>query len=344
MQPLRFEPLLKDYLWGGRRLGTLLGKSIGDRDSVAESWELVDRPNDQSVVADGPWRGETLHGLLQSHGREVLGRHASAILASGASSSFHPATGSSAAPIAQRDRFPLLLKFLDAHRVLSVQVHPDDAYGSTMSPPDLGKTEAWYVVHAAEGAKIYAGLKEGVDRDALARAIADGTTPSVLHVIEAKTGDCLFIPSGTVHALGEGLVICEIQQNSDTTFRLFDWNRLDASGKPRALHVDASLAVTDYARGPLRPQVAQPTDDPGRRRLVECEKFVVDRLAYPGGTVGVGGDDRFHLLATVAGQAGLQSDAGQWGMPLGQSILVPASTTATLMLTPGSVVLDMYLP
>ncbi len=169
-------------------------------------------------------------------------------------------------------RFPLLIKFLDCHQVLSVQVHPADAYASCMSPPDLGKTEAWYVVAAEPGSLIYAGLKPGVDAQSLREAVQAGQTAEVLHSIHPQPGDCFFIPAGTVHALGAGLVVAEVQQSSDTTFRLFDWNRVDPAGKTRALHLDQAFDVIDFDRGPVYKQVPTESKD-GFRSLVDCAYF-----------------------------------------------------------------------
>ena len=177
LYPLRFEPLFRRYIWGGRRLGTVLNKPIGSGEDYAESWEIVDHGLDQSVVAFGELR-MPLGDLVADYGPALFGRH-------------HP----------QR-QFPLLFKFLDANQSLSVQVHPDDRQAAQLEPPDLGKTEAWVVVHADPGSVIYAGLRDGVDRETLQAAMAAGQTESCLHRFSTQTGDCVFIPAGTVHALG----------------------------------------------------------------------------------------------------------------------------------------------
>src|SRR5262249_22949406 len=151
---------------------------------------------------------------------------------------------------------------LDAAHMLSVQVHPNDEQAALQTPPDLGKTEAWIILAAEPGSKVYVGLRPGVDPQQLAEAIAAGTCEELLYGFEPCAGDCLFIPAGTVHALGAGLLVAEIQQSSDTTFRLFDWNRVGPDGKPRTLHVEQALAVVDFDRGPIAPQQPQPTDRP----------------------------------------------------------------------------------
>jgi mannose-6-phosphate isomerase len=316
---LRFQPLFRRYLWGGRRLGTMLGKPIGEGDDYAESWEVVDHDADQSVVAAGPLAGRTLAELMRHHREELLGRHAA------------------------HEHFPLLLKFLDCNRTLSVQVHPNDEQASRLDPPDLGKTEAWVVLHADPGSKIYAGLRPNATPALIASAINENRIEDHLHAFEAKPGDCVFIPAGTVHALGAGLVIAEIQQASDTTFRLFDWNRVDAAGNPRPLHIKQSLAVIDYATGPVMPQQPR-TIAPGRERLVECDKFVLDRCMATSPLM-IGGDDRFHMLAILEGAVDDPQGSPGASLAAGQTALLPARAERIELKPQGrAVVLDIFLP
>lgn len=320
LYPLRFEPTFRRYLWGGRRLETVLHKPIGGGDDYAESWEIVDHGDDQSVVAAGPLAGATLHQLVTHHGEQLLGN----------SKRF--------------DQFPLLFKFLDCNRNLSVQVHPDDAAGALLDPPDLGKTEAWVILHADPGALVYAGLKEGVDRQMLERAVSDRRMESCLHRFEPQAGDCIFIPAGTVHALGEGLLVAEIQQASDTTFRLFDWNRVGADGKSRELHIEAGMAVIDFDRGPVAVQAPQETDQASVQRLVECDKFILERRTLSGnGEIATRG--RFHILAVLSGQISLGGDPSDKPLSAGQTALVPASVSdVAIGCGEPTVLLDMYLP
>ncbi|MCL4205403.1 MAG: class I mannose-6-phosphate isomerase [Pirellulaceae bacterium] len=341
--PLRFRPLFRRYLWGGRRLHSLLGKTIGEEDDYAESWEVVDRGVDQSVVVNGSLAGSTLHELVARHGSEVLGRHA------------------------PQARFPLLFKFLDCHRSLSVQVHPDDVQAARLDAPDLGKTEAWVVLHADPGSLVYAGLKEGVDRETLARCVAAGRTTDCLHSFEPRVGDCIFIPAGTVHALGAGLVVAEVQQASDTTFRLYDWDRVGPDGRPRPLHVRQALDVIDYRTGPVWPQPrpqpemanrapAIPRDLPHvpgvspesaatsfslpAERLVECDKFVLERREFDT-SQRLGDGDRFHLIAVLEGCFTVVDHA----FGRGDVVLLPAAADS-LCCQPmeRAVVLDIFLP
>jgi len=316
--PLRFQPLFRRYLWGGRRLETMLAKSLGEGNDYAESWELVDHGVDQSIVIKGASAGLTLEALVAEHGDDLFGRHSG------------------------QTQFPLLLlfKFLDCNRTLSVQVHPNDAQGALLDPPDLGKTEAWVVLAADPGSKIYAGLKPEVTKQDLRHALEAGTCDECLHTFEPQIGDCVFIKAGTVHALGEGLVIAEIQQASDTTFRLFDWNRVGADGKPRPLHIEQSLKVTDFDRGPVSPQQPQSTDQPERERLVDCDKFLLDRLTLAVSQP-LGGDNRFHLLVVIEGTLTI----GEEKLSLGETCLLPAAAGAVEIVPQGrAVVLDIFLP
>jgi mannose-6-phosphate isomerase len=318
---LRFQPIFRRYLWGGRRLGAVLGKPIGPEDDYAESWELVDHGADQSVVRFGPLAGTTLGELVQKHGADLFGKGG-----------------------ASPRSFPLLMKLLDCNRTLSVQVHPNDEQAAKLTPPDLGKTEAWVVLAAEPGSKIYAGLKPGVTRDDLAAALAAGRCETMLHEFEPRVGDCVFIPAGTIHALGAGLLIAEIQQASDTTFRLFDWNRVDAQGQPRPLHIEQSLATIDYVRGPVGAQTPQPTGEVGRERLVECDKFVLDRVTFEAPTT-IGGDGRFHVLCLAEGSARAANDPADLPLARGDVALAPAAAGAVEIVPYGkTILLDISLP
>lgn len=320
LYPLRFQPILRRYLWGGRRLSTELAKPLGDGDDYAESWEVCDRPSDQSIVAAGPLAGRTLGELVAGRGAELLGRHA------------------------PQPRFPLLFKFLDAQKTLSVQVHPDDDRAARLSPPDLGKTEAWVILAAEPKSLIYAGLKRGFDRPALERELARGACELCLHRFEPRPGDCVFLPAGVVHAIGAGLLVAEIQQASDTTYRLFDWNRVGADGKPRDLHLDEALEAIDYGYGPAAPQRPQPTERPFVSRLVNCDKFVLDRWQLNEAQT-AGGDERCHLVAVLSGAARVDGDPDGGPLPAGSTVLLPASLGAVkLTPSPNAVLLDAYLP
>jgi mannose-6-phosphate isomerase len=319
LYPLRFQPILRRYLWGGRRLESL-GKTLGAGQDYAESWEVVDHNADQSVVLRGPLEGTTLAELVEMQGPALLGRHA---------------------PL---KHFPLLFKFLDAHDRLSIQVHPDDARAAQLDPPDLGKTEAWVVLDAQPGSYLFAGLRQGIEREVLRRELARHTAELCIERIEPRPGDCFFLPAGVVHALGPGLLIAEIQQASDTTYRLYDWSRLGPDGQPRPLHVDAALEAIDYVYGPVAPQRPEPTDKDFVERLVACDKFVLDRWKLSSSAT-VGGDQRCHILAVLQGSVAIAGDPVAEPLVRGGVVLLPAGCGATLVTPQGdATLLDAYLP
>jgi len=264
---LRFAPLYQTRVWGGRRLETLLHRTLPDAQPYGESWELVDREQEQSVIAGGAHVGTSLHELWTQHRAAVFGECYAA----------HPAP-----------RFPLLIKVLDCVDDLSLQVHPPAALAPSLKGEP--KTEMWYVAHADVGASLYAGVNQGVDRAAFESALNNGTVADCVPVLPAETGDSLFVPSGRLHALGKGLLIYEIQQNSDTTYRVFDWNRVGLDGKPRELHVEQSLKCIDFSD-------VDPVLDRGQSLLAECEHFRVSRV-QTGHAVREG---RFRLIMPITG-------------------------------------------
>ena len=298
LSPLIFTPLYRRYIWGGRRFASTLGRPLPPGDDYAESWELVDRGADQSAVAAGPLAGETLGRLVREHGDELLGRHT------------------------PRRAFPLLFKFLDACRDLSMQVHPDDARAARLATPDLGKTEAWYVVDAQPGSRIYAGLRQGVDAATFAAAVRAGRCDEVVHSFMPRAGDCVFIPAGTVHAIGAGLLVAEIQQSSDVTYRLHDWNRTGPDGHPRPLHVEQGIEATTRMT-PVEPVQRLPTAD-GAARLVTCEYFLLDEVRLAS-EWRVGGDDACHFIAVLSGGVALDDQWGLPPLPAGGCVLLPAA-------------------
>lgn len=322
LYPLRFEPLLKRLIWGGRRLGTILGKPLGPESDYAESWEVSDHRDDVSRVADGSLAGTSLRTLLRERRLDLMGT-----------------------ALSDRTQFPLLVKFLDAHQVLSVQVHPDDEAGARLVG-DNGKTEAWVILHADPGSVIYAGLRPGVQRHTFEKALAAGTVEPLLHAFEPRAGDCVFIPAGTVHAIGAGIVLAEIQQMSDATFRVFDWNRIGPDGQPRALHVRQALDAIDFRAGPVDPVRAGPDPATGGQRegLVDCPYFTLDRWALKE-RVMIGSRERFTLLLGLAGRATLHHEARDYELTPGTTYLLPASIgPCSLAPAPAATLLACQVP
>lgn len=263
VSPLIFEPLSKPRVWGGQRLRELLGKELPTDGPIGESWELVDLDDNQSVVRVGPARGRRLHELVNEWGRDLLG-------------TAEPVDG----------RFPLMVKFLDAREPLSVQVHPRRTETIGGHATARVKHEMWYVLADAPGAVIYRGLKPGVDRQALAKTLAAGNVESLLQTHPAKPGSPFHLPAGTVHALGGGIVVAEVSSVSDTTYRLYDWDRIDpATGRPRPLHVEEALDAIDF--GPFDASAERRSHVTSMwttvTRLVTCESFAVERVRMTGG-------------------------------------------------------------
>lgn len=287
--PLTFTPLCMERIWGGHRITNELERGPATPSLIGESWELVDREEAQSVVAQGPYAGHTLHELWTQHRAAVFGPD-----------------------VPDSPRFPILAKILDARETLSVQVHPP----ASIAPQLKGepKTEMWYLLGATPEACLYAGFKNGVDRTSFEKSLQDGSVEALLHKIPVSEGDAIFIPSGRCHAIGAGCLIVEIQQNSDTTYRVFDFNRLGLDGKPRALHVEESLLsidFTDHEPG-LTPTQADGT-------VASCEYFRVveqslskPQVLKPG--VGV-------VVTVLQGQVTL----GDFSFKRGDFFLLPAS-------------------
>jgi mannose-6-phosphate isomerase len=236
-QPLVFEPIFMERVWGGRRLQSLYGKHLPPAAPIGETWEIVDRPEAQSVVHDGPLRGATLHELWRERRAEIFGSVPDDP-SSPRDESVRSAdrTGSS--------RFPLLIKLLDAQENLSLQVHPPRSIAEKLGGES--KTEFWYIANAAPHARVYAGVKKGTTRKSFLQALENGTVEEHVHAIEAATGDAIFLPSGRMHALGGGNVLVEIQENSDTTYRIYDWGREKTGSPPREMHIAEAMECVDF--------------------------------------------------------------------------------------------------
>jgi mannose-6-phosphate isomerase len=316
LYPLRFRPILRQLIWGGRRLGTVLHKPIGAASDYAESWELSDYRDQVSVVEEGPLAGTSLRELIRSRPLELLGD-----------------------AVGRRDQFPLLVKFIDANQDLSVQVHPNDDKGRWLAD-DNGKTETWVVLDAEPGSVIYAGLKEGVGPGTFLQAIATGDVEPLLHRFEARPGDAILIEAETVHAIGAGVLLAELQQMSDATFRVFDWNRVGPGGRPRELHVEQAMQSIDFKRGPVNPMAprAERLDGIGSvERLARSPYFAVERLRLRGTTT-VGRPDRFTILIGLAGACEVVNDGRPVRLDFGQTLLLPAAIGACRIVPQGDVV------
>ena len=301
--PLTFDPIFKDYVWGGRNLADKLGRPLPEG-IVAESWDVAAHPNGSSIVNQGPLRGKTLAEVMALWGEALVGSNSEQALALG--------------------KFPLLIKLLDANRWLSVQVHPDDTYGLAHEG-EFGKTEMWVVLDAEPGADIVYGFKPGVTREQYAQEIKEERAADSLHRLPVKKGDVIFVPAGAVHALGPGIIVAEIQQNSDTTYRIYDW------GRPRPIHLEQALAVLDFKMvepGPVQPRTLLNEDGLQVEQLAACPYFETDRITLPPDNAFYGLCDgaTFELWAVLDGKASIEWE----GEPLTLSAVTWALLPAEL--------------
>jgi mannose-6-phosphate isomerase len=324
LYPLRFEPIYQYRLWGGRRLADLLAAPLPGHGPIGEAWVLSDRDDHPSQVTDGPLEGWPIGQLMAQFPQGMLGRLAGRFC-----------------------RFPLLLKFLDVRAMLSLQVHPGDDRPDLLPAGETGKTEAWVVLEAGPKSRIYAGLKPGTTADDLRRAVAGGAVATLVSSFIPRAGDSVFVPAGTVHALGGDVVVFEIQENSDVTFRLDDWGHVDpTTGRPRALQVEAALSAIDMAQGAVTPiaPVVEETAPVERERLFDCEHFRLWRLhGQSPFAVGAAGTPR--VLVCLEGAGRVEHGGQTYAAAKGDVWLLPAAVGACAFRPSGVVtLLEAALP
>ncbi|MDR0704021.1 MAG: class I mannose-6-phosphate isomerase [Planctomycetaceae bacterium] len=292
LYPFRFEPIYKDYLWGGNRLRELFHRPVPDNVAVtAESWEISDHPHGLSVIRNGMLCGFTLRDILLNHPQKLFG-------------------ADYLNPNILPKRFPLILKYLDAAQPLSVQVHPDHVLAQKLAFDDWGKTEAWVVVEAEPDSVIYIGTRQSYSFQEQEQLIRNGHWDLLLNQINVRSGDCFFIPPGTLHALGAGILVAEIQTSSDITFRMFDWNRLDHDGKPRELNIEEGLRALRVQELPVTVQVPVKTEDIHCERLIIDKSFTVNRWILNEQIIWYN-DHRCHLWTVLEGSLIISFTAGR---------------------------------
>ena len=299
MRPIFLEPVYKETIWGGTSLRKLLDREIPS-EKTAESWEVCARENGNNKILNGEFEGQTLEELFNNkiQRKTVFGTYAENLT-----------------------KFPILNKFIDANDKLSVQVHPNDNYAK-MKENDSGKTELWYIIDAKPNSKIICGLKRGTTREMVKQKIMEGKLEEVIQELEVEKGNVVFIPAGAVHSLLEGIVVYEIQQNSDITYRVYDWNRVDKEGKSRELHIEKALDVIDYNfKG-----VVQKTSNEERSNLITCDKYFTVYNINIEGKYKTAGDVRTFFIYTIIEGSGILDTKGkQYLIQKGQSLLIPAS-------------------
>ena len=306
---LTFKPRFVEKIWGGRKLNTELGKPLPTGKQIGESWEIYDFPPGivdgstdwiSSEIDNGPCTGKSLHWAMDQWGADLYG---------------------SATPVGDARQFPLLIKFLDAREDLSVQVHPDSAYAGANPGAHL-KTEAWYVLQSDAGSRLLNGLKPAVTKEQFRQAIADGNVENLIRSVHAKPGDCFYLPSGTVHALGAGILVAEVQTPSDTTFRVFDFNRIDATTrKPRTLHVEQALKCIDF-----NPLVNQQASAPASEsQLVSSPFFEIHRHSIKSNSIRSLTSGEPRIIIVIDGAAAVRCGDEATPIARGQTILIPAA-------------------
>lgn len=315
--PIQLRASLHETIWGGENLRAIAGKDVPVGTRIGESWETAL----DAVATNAPYAGQTLGALTERFGADLIGSRAQSVFG---------------------NRFPLLTKFIDAQAQLSVQVHPNDEYAAAHEGGKLGKTEVWYILHAEPGAQVVYGLEHETSQEAVRQAIATNTLEGLLHNVEVKPGDVVFVPAGTVHAIGAGVALYELQEYSDITYRLYDYGRLQADGHPRALHVEQGLAVMRYA-----PQVFErvsPLTRGARRVLVGCRYFVLEEMALTGELAGTVRPHSCQIVTLLAGQCAITSAAGQVTLARGETAVLPATVGAHTLSGSEARVLRAWVP
>lgn len=300
MEPIFLKPIFKDYIWGGNKLKTLFGKDT-PYEITAESWEVSTNKNGQSIVKNGIGQGQNLGELFEDKNvrASIFG-----------------------AKTIDMDRFPLLIKFIDANSNLSVQVHPNDEYAFKYENGEKGKTEMWYIMECKEGAQIICGMKDTVKKEDLPQILNSQNVADYLNFVSVKQGDCIYIPSGTIHAILGDTLICEVQQNSDLTYRVYDWGRVGKDGKPRELHVNKAIDVVAVGS---RPEIKRTLDwEAGEKNMISSEYFRTDKVTVNGEWKDKSSKDTFYAINVVKGSGAIKVNDKTYEIKLGDSFIIPA--------------------
>ena len=315
--PLQFEPILKERIWGGEKLKTLLNKPITSR-ITGESWELSTVEGDVSVVANGEWKGKSLTAIINEFPDEIVGTEV------------HARFGK---------QFPLLFKYLDAREDLSIQVHPNDELAKKRHN-SFGKTEMWYIMQADDAARIIVGFKEKSNANDYLENLKNKTLLSILDAVQVKSGDVFFLETGTVHAIGAGLVVAEIQQTSDITYRLYDFDRVDANGNTRELHVDLALDAINYNKVETKKEYAKNIND--SNEIVDCPYFTTNFIPLDGEISVSKSGETFTVYMCTEGTFELEYNNSKLQYKKGDTVLIPAAMNAFILNGKASI-LEIYI-
>lgn len=315
--PIQLSASLHETIWGGEKLRSIAGKDVPEGGRVGEAWETAL----EAIATNAPYAGQTLGWLTEHYGVNLIGSRAQAVFGT---------------------RFPLLAKFLDAHAQLSVQVHPNDDYAAAHEGGKLGKTEVWYILHAEPGAQIVYGLRQQATQSEVRQAIATNTLENLLHSVAVQAGDVVFVPAGTVHAIGDGVALYELQEYSDITYRLYDYGRLQADGRPRDLHIEQGLAVMRYA--PPIGEFVTPLEQGMRRVLVGCHYFVLEEVTLAGDLAGTIRPGSCQIVTVLSGRCEISSPSGNVTLVHGETAVLPATLGVHTLLGSDTRLLRAWVP
>ncbi len=320
--PFMIEPIYKDVIWGGRKLSEVYNRVLPS-DTIGESWEITCRKDAMSVIRNGEWKGYSLLEAIKRNPKEILGSE-----------------------MLDYEEFPLLVKIIDARDRLSVQVHPDDAKARELENVAFGKSEVWYVIDADEGARLIAGLKAGTGREDLRNALRAGRLLDYVQEIPVKAGDVINIPAGTVHAIGGGILLTEVQQNSDTTYRVYDWERKGNNGRPRPLHIKKSMEAIDFSVDRKIDRVkglAVPKNGGSQVYFVANQSLALEKVELSGKLDFKANGRKFYLYTCIGGHCIINTKAGEYRAESGSSFFIPAAM-GDYSLTGGGTLIRSYVP
>ena len=321
LYPLRFAPIFKERIWGGNKLKQVLKKNI-QTDLIGESWELSDVEGDVSIVQNGALKGQSLREVLKKHKGELVGQKN------------YQKFG---------DTFPLLIKFIDAREDLSIQVHPDDALAQKRHQT-FGKTEMWYVMQAEKNAKLIVGFEKSVNKEVYQKSLGKNCLTDLLHYESVDTGDTFFIKTGTIHAIGAGILLAEIQQTSDITYRVYDFNRKDKNGNTRELHTELALEAINYSGNrDFKVDYTKILNQPNQ--MVACPYFVTNLIPVSGEVhLDLTTNDSFKIYMVVSGEVQFTCESEEQNLKVGEIILIPASQKSIVLKAENADVLEVYVP
>jgi len=299
--PIKFKPLYKSNIWGGRNLEKI-NKKLPSKGVVGESWEIAAHQDGMSIISNGKFENMTLEQIVKKYQEDIIGTKL---------------------PKKDLTKFPLLIKLIDANNNLSIQVHPDDTYANKYENGEYGKTEMWYVVDCKKGAKLVYDVKRTIDKKVFEKAVSEDKIEETLNFIEVEKGDCFNINAGLVHAIGTGLVICEVQQNSNTTYRVYDYKRVDSNGNRRQLHIDKALDVIDFSHNYEKEKsegLIVKTNTMIQKYIVANKYFSVEHLIITGKQKMDTQEERFHTYTILSGSGKINNEL----VETGESVLIPA--------------------